>query len=73
MNGVEWGIDSSVFILIQGTNHQQLKQAGARLKANKRRFFKLHVAAKRNMGCFGCQGFRWVQGWAGQVHRKEIC
>lgn len=56
MNGVEWGIDSSVFILIQGTNHQQLKRAGARVKVSKRRFFKSHVAetGTGNTGCFGC-------------------
>lgn len=70
---MDWGFDSLMFILIQGTNHQQLKCAGARLKANKRRFFKSHGVEKQNTGCFGCQGLTWVQGWVGQVHRKQMC
>lgn len=69
----EVGIDSSVFILIQGTNHQQLKWAGARFKAYKSRFFNSHVAERWNRGCFECQGLICVQELVEQVHRREMC
>lgn len=62
MNGVEWGIDSSVFILIQGTNRQQLKRAGARVKVSKRRFFKSHVAEMGTRDALGAEGLHEFKG-----------
>lgn len=63
-------IDSLVFILIQGTNHQQLEVGRSQAQGKQKEVLQITRGWEVEHRNVWVQGLTWVQGWVGQVHRN---